>query len=109
MSVRGQSRTNKMRKQINEYLNQIKFNVVFTLILMILALIIGQLPDLPESIGFGGFIPIFTPFIIAIETLAIYFISRIFIKKWNWIATLIGGAYSLYEALDWYLYYKNYK
>ena len=98
-----------MKKRIINYLNQIKFNVVVTFFLMTLALVIGQLPDLPDSIGFGGFVPLITPPFIAIFTLVVYFISRVFIKKWSWIITLIGGFYNLYEAFDWYLYYKNYK
>jgi hypothetical protein len=99
-----------MKKEtVLNYLNQIKFNVIFALIIMVFSFIIGQLPDLPDSIGFGGFIPIFTPPFIAVFTLAFYFISRIFIKQWNWIVTIIGAIYNLYEAFDWYLYYKNYK
>ncbi|PQB08401.1 hypothetical protein BST83_15670 [Polaribacter filamentus] len=99
-----------MKKEtILNYLNQIKSNVIFTLVVMILSFSIGQLPDLPNSIGFGGFIPMFTPPFIAILTLVIYFFSRIFILKWNWIITIIGAIYNLHEAFDWYFYYKNYK
>jgi len=91
------------------FLSKVKNNVIFTLVIMIVSLIIGQLPDLPSSIGFGGFIPILSPIFIAIVTLIIYLISRIFTKKLNWIVIIIGGIYNMHEALDWYLYYKNYK
>ena len=111
MLVRAESRTNYRMGENKpfKYLESIKFNVYITIALTIIALVIGQLPDLPDSIGFGGFIPLFTPVIIGFLTLIFYFISRSFLKKWNWIIIVIGGTYNLYEAFDWYLHYKNYK
>jgi predicted histidine transporter YuiF (NhaC family) len=96
-------------KVYTENLNKASSNVVFTIVIMIISFIVGQLPHLPDSIGFGGFIPILTPPLISVFTLILYFISRIFTKKLNWLITLFGGVYNLYEAFDWYLYYKNYK
>nr|WP_298990102.1 hypothetical protein [uncultured Polaribacter sp.] len=98
-----------MIKKIFENIDKTKFNIVFTLIVMIISLIIGQLPKLPDSIGFGGFIPIIMPPIYSLITILFYFILKIFFKKGVWIVTLIGALYNLYEAFDWYFYYKNYK
>lgn len=97
-----------MKKKLLKNTDKIKVNVIFTLVIMVISFIIGQLPDLPDSIGFGGFIPIFTPPFIAVFTLVIYFVTRIFTKKINWVVTLFGAIYNLYEAFNWYLYYKNY-
>ena len=98
-----------MVKKLLENINKTKLNVSFTLIVMVISFIIGQLSDLPGSIGFAGFIPIIMPPIYAIITLLFYFIFKTFIKKGIWIISLIGAFYNLYEAFDWYLYYKNYK
>ncbi|WP_334056112.1 hypothetical protein [Polaribacter sp. P097] len=92
-----------------ENINKTKFNVIFTVIVMVISFIIGQLPNLPDSIGFGGFIPIIMPPIYALITLAIYFVFKSLLVKISWLITLIGSLFNLYEAFDWYLYYKNYK
>lgn len=42
------------------------------------------------------------PALIGISTLLIYFVSRLFIKKLNWVITLLGIALMFYAALTIY-------
>lgn len=98
-----------MRETFLQNINKTKYNVSFTIIVMIFSVFIGQLPKLPESIGFAGFIPIIMPPVYATITLLCYFILKFLLKKVTWLITLIGAFYNIYEAFDWYFYYKNYK
>ena len=58
--------------------------------------------DLFSSSGLGGFILIGIPFVVGISTGVVYLISRIFIKEYNWVFTLISIIYNLYFSLEYY-------
>ena len=90
-------------KKIVEYLNDIKFNVVLSIIALIISWIIGISSYVHPSANHGAIVPyIFPPFFF-ICTITFYFISRFFIKKYNWIISIIGIVINLYFAIEWYL------
>ncbi|NIK93648.1 hypothetical protein GZ212_15920 [Mangrovimonas sp. CR14] len=89
--------------KISELINKPKINVIGLLIGMLISWIIGMSTDLPQSSGHGGFIPLVYPPIIALFFIGIFYISRIFSKKYNWIVSLFGIIYLLYFGIDFYL------
>ncbi len=89
------------RKSFFEYLDIIKFNVVFSILALIISWIIGISSYVHPSANHGAIVPyIFPPFIF-ICTILIYFISRIFIKNYNWIVSIIGAIINFYFAIEW--------
>ena len=80
-------------------INTLKFSLISILIGMIISWIIGM-NNLPDNIGFGGFIPLLAPIFIGIITLIIYFICRKFTKKYLWIVILIGVIWNIYSAFN---------
>ena len=90
-------------KKITELLNKPKNNVIGILIAMVISWIIGMSTDLPQSSGHGGFIPLIYPPFVALFLIAIYYASRVFTKKFNWIISLYAIIYLLYFAIDFYI------
>lgn len=80
-----------------------KINVLLILLGMIISVIIGMSTNLSQSSGHGGFIPLVFPPVLGVFFLILYFLSRAFTKKYNWILTLFAVAYLLYFGIDFYL------
>jgi hypothetical protein len=82
--------------------NDPKFNTRFSGIVLILSWIIGISSYVHPSANHGAIVPyIFPPFFF-ICTVSIYFLSRIFLKKFNWVITVIGAVVNLFYAIQWY-------
>ena len=62
-----------------------------------------MLSDLSPSSGHGEFIILILPPIVAVFFIALYYISRIFIKKYNWIVSLFAIIRLLSFAIDLYI------
>ena len=84
-------------------LDSIKFNAIFIVVAMILAWIIGLSTNLSQSSGHGGMIPLIMPPFQAAAVLVVYFISRIFTKKYNWVISVLGVLWILISAIDFYI------
>ena len=79
-----------------------KNNVVFMAVVMIVSMIISIRVDVPASANIGAILPyIFPPFITVIA-IVVYFLSRIFIKRYNWIISLICLIINLEFTYVWY-------
>jgi len=65
--------------------------IVFTIFTM-------SAPNLDKA-GLGGLANLFFPAVFGIITILIYLISRIFIRKWNWIITICGTIYMGYISV----------
>ncbi|AVR47098.1 hypothetical protein C7S20_18610 [Christiangramia fulva] len=65
--------------------------IVFTTITM-------SAPDLNQA-ELGGLANLFFPAVFGLITILIYLISRIFIRKWNWIITICGIIYIGYLSI----------
>ena len=59
--------------------------------------------DLAPSSGHGGFIPLVYPPIVGIFFIILYYVSRIFTKKYNWTISLFAIIYLLHFAIDFYV------
>jgi len=84
-------------------INSWKINLAVIAIGTVISWIIGLQTDLHPSSGHGGFIPLVFPPLLGIFIILIYLISRIFIRKYNWIITLIGIIYLMYFSIDFYI------
>lgn len=84
---------------VKSQLNTLKFCLISIVLGMIVSWIIGMY-DLPDNIGFGGFIPLLAPIVIGVVTLIIYFIMRKFTKKYLWMVALIGVIWNIYFAFN---------
>ena len=65
--------------------------IVFTIFTM-------SAPNLDKA-ELGALANLFFPVIIGVFTIAAYLISRIFIRKWNWIITVCGIIYIGYMSV----------
>ncbi len=83
--------------------NSRKTNLAGIAIGTIISWIIGMQTDLHPSSGHAGFIPLVFPPLVGIFTILIYLISRIFIRKFNWVISLTGITYLLYFSIDFYI------
>ncbi len=89
--------------KIIEALNKPKINAIGILGAMVISWIIAMSTNLPASSGHGGFIPLIFPPASGIFYIGLYFLSRIFIKKFNWVISIYGIISLLYFAIDFYL------
>ena len=84
-------------------LNNPNYNIVAVIIAEIIGCAIAFSADYSGA-GMAAIILKWIPAIIGIATLFIYFISRLFTKKYNWVISIIGiiiilvAAYSLYTS-----------
>lgn len=82
-------------------LNNPKNNIIAVIIVEIITLSISFSADYSGA-GMIAVILKWIPALIGITTLILYFVSRLLIKKYNWIVTIIGiismfiAAYNLY-------------
>ncbi|AUC81289.1 hypothetical protein [Lacinutrix sp. Bg11-31] len=82
-------------------LNNPKNNIIAIIIIEIITLSISFTANYSGS-GIASIILKWVPALIGITTLLLYFVSRLFIKKYNWVISLIGivlmfiAAYNLY-------------
>ncbi|MAC65385.1 MAG: hypothetical protein CMC02_11500 [Flavobacteriaceae bacterium] len=60
---------------------------------------------MPPSSNHAGIIPYVFPWILILAGFFLFAISKIFLKKWNWLITLITVLYTLYFSLNFY--FKN--
>jgi hypothetical protein len=91
---------------MNRFLEQftkLEINVIVTFGVMVLCWIIIYSADLFSSSGLGEFYLLAIPTIISTFSIGVYFVSRFFFKKYNWILSLIGMLYQLYFAIGYYL------
>ena len=84
-----------------KHLNNPKNNIIVVIIVEIITLSISFTADY-SGVGMTAIILKWIPAIIGVLTLLLYFVSRIFTKKYNWIISIIGiffmfiAAYNLY-------------
>lgn len=90
-------------EKLTDLINKPKNNIIGILTGMLISWIIAMSADLSPSSGHGGFIPLLFPPIIGIFFIGLYYISRIFIKKYNWIISLFAIIYLLHFAIDFYI------
>ncbi len=92
-----------MKKKL--ILDNVKYNIIFISMGMIISWVVAMNADLPDSSNHGGFIPLIYPPITGLFFLIIYFISRAFVEKFNWIISIVGVDYCLYWSVEFYLSY----
>jgi hypothetical protein len=87
---------NTVRKNIieNPWIN---IGILLALIIVFTIFTISA-PNLDKA-GLGGLSNLFFPAIFGIITILIYLISRIFIRKWNWIITICGIIFMAYISV----------
>jgi hypothetical protein len=87
---------NTMRKNIieNPWIN---IGILLALIVLFTIFTLSA-PNL-DKVGLGGLANLFFPAILGIITILIYLISRIFIRKWNWIITICGIIFMTYISV----------
>lgn len=90
------------KKTVLNYLNQVKFNVVFMFLGMIFSMIISIRVDVPASANIGALLPYVYPPFITIIAIIVYFLSRLFTKKYNWIVSIICLIINLNFTYVWY-------
>jgi ABC-type molybdate transport system permease subunit len=89
----------KFKEQIN---NPWK-NLLWLFVGMVVAVVIGFSADLHQSTGHGGFIPLIYPPVVAVFAVLVYLLSRVFIRKYNWIITGIAIIYMIIDAIMFYI------
>lgn len=72
-----------------KHLNNPKNNIIAVIFVEIITLAISFSVDYSES-GILSVILKWIPAFIGITTLLLYFVSRLFIKEYNWIISIIG-------------------
>ncbi|TYB73097.1 hypothetical protein ES677_05665 [Bizionia gelidisalsuginis] len=82
-------------------LNNSKYNIIAIIIFEIITCSISFSANFSDHSIMSTIIK-WTPAIIGISTLFVYFVSRLFIKKLNWIITILGIILMLYAALTIY-------
>lgn len=92
-------------KKIDNIKDKPSKNIILIIVFTVLSWVIGMLAlsNLPASSGHGGFLNLTYSWFIGISTIILYLLSRIFTKKYNWVISLIGIVYNLYEAICFWL------
>ncbi len=85
------------------YLNRPKWNFIALFTVVVLATIVVASGDWEGDRERSKFVIIALPFIIGIITLLLYGVSRLILKKYNWIITLLGILFLLNASLQFYL------
>ena len=87
-----------MKKEIIfEFIDKPKNNLIVILTATMISWIIAMTADLSNT-GLGGLANLIFPIIFGLATIILSFISRIFIKRYNWIITIAGIIYNLVFA-----------
>ncbi|MDG2193440.1 MAG: hypothetical protein P8K77_01035 [Polaribacter sp.] len=76
-------------KDLKTLIKKPKFNVIFMPVGMLISMIISINVDVVPSANIGAILPYFYLPFITIIAIATYYFSRLFIKKFNWIISLI--------------------
>ena len=84
-------------------INNPKSNITEIVIGMLIAWVIAMSTDLPQSSGHGGFIPLTFPPITGVFFIVLYYISRFFTKKYNWLISIFAIIYLLYFAINFHI------
>ena len=85
------------KKIILDFFDKPRNNLIIILTTTIISWIIAMTADLSNA-GLGGLANLIFPIIFGLVTIFWYFISRIFIKRYNWIITISGIIYNLVFA-----------
>ncbi len=91
------------KNQLVQYANKWGNNIAFIFIFTFTSILIALQVNLPDSSNHGGLIAIIYPLFIGLTTIIVYLLSRIFIKKYNWILSILGGIWSLSFLINWCL------
>lgn len=79
-----------------------KSNVIFMIIGMVISMIISINVEVEASANIGAILPYVYPPIITIIAIIVYYLSRLFTKKYNWVISLICLIINLKFTYDWY-------
>lgn len=90
-------------KKTTILINKPKNNIIGILIGMLISWIIAMSTDLSPSSGHAGFVPLLFPPIVGLFFIGLYYFSRLFTKKYNWIISLFTIIYLLHFAIDFYI------
>jgi len=82
--------------------NNPKHNIIAIIIVEIITLSITFTIDFSGA-GMVAIILKWIPALIGITTLLLYFVSRLFTKKYNWIISIIGIIYMFIAAYNLYV------
>jgi hypothetical protein len=88
----------------NEFLKDInnpRFNFGVMIIVMLCSTIITGLVEVPASANIGALLPYVFPPFVTVCSLIVYFISRLFIKKYNWVITVIQLTICVWFVINW--------
>lgn len=84
-------------------LDNTKNNIIAIIIVEIITLSISFSADYSAVAGFASVILKWIPALVGVTTLLLYFVSRLFLKKYNWIISLIGIITMFYAAYNLYI------
>jgi hypothetical protein len=87
---------------MKDKINDPKFNIILIFIFEIIGSTIAFTADYSGA-GMSAIIIKWIPAIIGLLTIIIYFVSSLFIKKNNWIITLIGSILIISVAVNIHL------
>jgi hypothetical protein len=87
---------------MSKLLDNPKNNIIAIIIIEIITLTISFIANYSGS-GIASIILKWVPALIGITTLLLYFVSRLFIKKYNWIISLIGILFMFIAAYNLYI------
>ena len=88
--------------RIINFLNNVKKNIFLIFFFTLLSSIISISAGISDSSGHGGFLILTYPLFISVITVIIYLTSRLFFKEYNWIITIIGIIYNVYESIGFH-------
>lgn len=80
------------------YLHHVKFNAIAIILVEFITCAITLSVDYTGA-GMSAIIIKWAPALIGLCTLFLYFLSRVFTNKFNWVISLIGIALMIYSAL----------
>lgn len=89
-------------KHINKKINSPKNNVVLMIVGMLVSMIITINIEVSASANIGAILLYIYPPFITIIAIVIFFFSRIFIKKHNWIISIICLIININFTYVWY-------
>lgn len=85
------------------YLNKPSWNYLALLIVVLISTLLVALGDYSDSAGASVYVMVWVPLICGILTALLYGISRLLIKRYNWIITLLGILFLLNASIQFYL------
>ena len=90
----------KVKNKTSNIIDNRSINLIVILIFSIISWSISVSAEVPQSSGHGGFLNLTYSWFVGILTIIIYLFSKLFLKKYNWVITVIGVIFNLYEAID---------